>query len=75
MSEITNLLSIHFDKDVYSHFDVEQYMLEIGLSHFVIGEHNGWFIIKINEILKVDSETRIKHNDDFSIIYEYELLF
>ena len=71
---ITNLLSIHFDTDAHSHFDVIQYMLDIGISNYVIGEQNGWFIVKINEILKMDSETRIKHNEDFSIIFEYEIL-
>ena len=71
---ITNLLSIHFDINHFTEFDISVYMLDMGLSNYVIGEHNGWYILKLNEMLILDNDTRISHNHDFTIIYEYEII-
>lgn len=73
-NNITNILSIHFDTEHYTEFDVMQYMLDMGLSTIVIAEHNGWYIVKLNKMLKLDNDTRIAHNHDYTIIYEYEII-
>jgi hypothetical protein len=73
-SFLTNILSIHFLKDVYDETDIRQYMLDIGIINYNFVDANGWFIIKINNMLRLENETRVRHNHDLSIMYEYEMV-
>ena len=49
-------------------------MLDIGIINYNFVDANGWFIIKINNMLRLQNETRVRHNHDLSIMYEYEMV-
>ena len=74
MDKLTNIIALHFDNSVFTKYEVIEYLLDMGLTSYYIEEGEMWYDVKISDLKRLDNDTRIKYNDDFTIIIEYELL-
>ena len=74
MDKLTNIIALHFDNSVFTKYEVIEYLLDLGLNEYYIEEGEMWYDVKISDLKRLDNDTRIKYNDDFTIIIEYELL-
>ena len=74
MDKPTNIIALHFDNSVFTKYEVIEYLLDLGLTSYYIEEGEMWYDVKISDLKRLDNDTRIKYNDDFTIIIEYELL-
>ena len=74
MDKLTNIIALHFDNSVFTKYEVIEYLLDLGLTNYYIEEGEMWYDVKISDLKRLDNDTRIKYNDDFTIIIEYELL-
>ena len=74
MDKLTNIIALHFDNSIFTKYEVVEYLLDMGLTDYYIEEGEMWYDVKISDLKRLDNDTRIKYNDDFTIIIEYELL-
>ena len=74
MDKLTNIIALHFDNSVFTKYEVIEYLLDLGLTSYYIEEGEMWYDVKISDLKRLDNDTRIKYNDDITIIIEYELL-
>jgi hypothetical protein len=74
MDKLTNIIALHFDNSIFTKYEVCEYLLDMGLTEYYIQESEMWYDVKISDLKRLDNDTRIKYNDDFTIIIEYELL-
>ena len=74
MDKLTNIIALHFDNSIFTKYEVIEYLLDLGLTNYYIEEGEMWYDVKISDLKRLDNDTRIKYNDDFTIIIEYELL-
>ena len=74
MDKLTNIIALHFDNSIFTKYEVIEYLLDLGLTNYYIEEGEMWYDVKISDLKRLDNDTRINYNDDFTIIIEYELL-